>query len=177
MWTQAVASLSACWLALFGFSFAAAAQSTPPTPPSDASRGTMRSRLAKKLQNPMGARRAQPAPSPRPVAQSVISTAFRFRRIRGSTPARTKGTQDILVQLVIPIHINEVWSIITRTTLPLVWQAVVPVGANRAVRRQPDLVLGVPVTKDTQQRLAVEYRPVVRSNGERQEPRIHHVGW
>ena len=107
----------------------------------------------------------------------MISTAFRFKRIRASTPARTKGTQDILVQLVIPIHINEVWSIITRTILPLVWQAVVPVGANRAVRRQPDPVLGVPVTKDTQQRLAVEYRPVVRSYGERQEPRIQHVGW
>ena len=107
-------------------------------------------RARQEAAEPNGARRPlSRARPPRPVAQSVISTAFRFKRIRASTPARTKGTQDILVQLVIPIHINEVWSIITRTILPLVWQAVVPVGANRAVRRQPDPVLGVPVTKDT----------------------------
>ena len=60
-----MASLSACWLALFGFSFAAAAQSTPPTPPSDTSSEDDAIALAKKLQNPMGRGVRSAAPVPR----------------------------------------------------------------------------------------------------------------
>ena len=98
--------LSACWLALFGLSFAAAAQSTPPSPPSDTSSDDDATALAKKLQNPIG---------------DLYS--FPFQNNTNFNTGPNKGTQDILnVQPVIPIHINEDWNIITRTILPLIWQ-------------------------------------------------------
>jgi hypothetical protein len=62
--------------------------------------------IAKKLQNPVGDLYSFPFQS---------NTNFNY--------GLHKGTQDILdVQPVIPIHITEDWTIITRTILPLIWQ-------------------------------------------------------
>ena len=62
--------------------------------------------LAKKLQNPIG---------------DLYS--FPFQNNTNFNYGPHKGTQDILnVQPVIPIHINEDWTVITRTILPLIWQ-------------------------------------------------------
>src|SRR5271154_5237450 len=107
MLAQAVARLillSACWLALSALSFAAA-QSSPPTPPSDTSTEDDATALAKKLQNPIG---------------DLYS--FPFQNNTNFNTGPNRGTQDILnIQPVIPIHINEDWNVITRTILPLVW--------------------------------------------------------
>src|ERR1700692_1497264 len=62
--------------------------------------------IAKKLQNPIG---------------DLYS--FPFQNNTNFNYGPHKGTQDILnVQPVIPIHITEDWTIITRTILPLIWQ-------------------------------------------------------
>ena len=99
-------TLSAGLLALSLLSFGAAAQSTAPAPPSDANSGNDATELAKKIQNPIG---------------DLYS--FPFQNNTNFNYGPHKGTQDILnVQPVIPIHINDDWTIITRTILPLVWQ-------------------------------------------------------
>jgi hypothetical protein len=62
--------------------------------------------LAKKLQNPIG---------------DLYSFPFQNNVNFNSGPHN--GTQDILnIQPVIPIHINQDWTVITRTILPLIWQ-------------------------------------------------------
>jgi hypothetical protein len=63
------------------------------------------SNLAEKLQNPIA---------------DLISLPFQNNTNFNVGP--NNGTQDILnIQPVIPIHINEDWSVITRTIVPLVW--------------------------------------------------------
>jgi hypothetical protein len=106
-------TLSASLLALIGLSVGVHAQSSstdaPPVvrvapPATDAA--DENTELAKKLQNPIG---------------DLYSFPF-----QGNTNFNTGtrgGTQEILnVQPVIPIHINEDFTVITRTILPLVWQ-------------------------------------------------------
>jgi hypothetical protein len=62
--------------------------------------------LAKKLQNPIG---------------DLYS--FPFQSNTNFNVGPHNGTQEILnIQPVIPIHINQDWSVITRTILPLIWQ-------------------------------------------------------
>jgi hypothetical protein len=62
--------------------------------------------LAKKLQNPIGDLYSVPLQN---------NTNFSY--------GPNKGTQDILnVQPVIPIHVDQDWTIITRTIVPLIWQ-------------------------------------------------------
>ncbi len=73
--------------------------------PDDDSEGSA-TELAKKLQNPIG---------------DLYSFPFQSNTNFNSGPH--KGTQEILnVQPVIPIHINQDWTVITRTILPLIWQ-------------------------------------------------------
>ncbi len=87
-------------------SFGAAAQSTAPAPPPDATSSEDATALAKKLQNPVG---------------DLYSFPFQSNTNFNTGPHQ--GTQDILnVQPVIPIHINDDWNVITRTILPVVWQ-------------------------------------------------------
>jgi hypothetical protein len=82
------------------------AQSTAPTPPPDAATQDDATALAKKLQNPIG---------------DLYS--FPFQNNTNFNTGPHKGTQDILnVQPVIPIHVTEDWTVITRTILPLIWQ-------------------------------------------------------
>jgi hypothetical protein len=98
-------TLSASLLAVSLLSFGAAAQTTAPTAPPDASGADDTTELAKKLQNPIG---------------DLYSIPFQNNTNFNAGP--NKGTQDILnIQPVIPIHINEDWNVITRTILPLVW--------------------------------------------------------
>jgi hypothetical protein len=83
-------------------------QAQPPasSPPADDSSENGDTALAKKLQNPIG---------------DLYSFPFQNNTNFNSGPH--KGTQDILnVQPVIPIHITEDWTVITRTILPLIWQ-------------------------------------------------------
>src|SRR5271165_7016056 len=109
--------LTAALLALSALPFAAVAQTAPGQTPPDQTAPTVRLRpppaseqdateLAKKLQNPIG---------------DLYSFPF-----QGNTNFNTGtkgGTQEILnVQPVIPIHINDDVTVITRTILPLVWQ-------------------------------------------------------
>jgi hypothetical protein len=100
-------------LALCGFSAGALAQSQAPAQaptvrvePTDADSGADESQLAKKLQNPIGDLYSFPFQS---------NTNFNY--------GPHNGTQENLnIQPVIPIHINQDWTIITRTILPLIWQ-------------------------------------------------------
>jgi hypothetical protein len=72
----------------------------PPSPAADDD-----SALAAKLQNPIG---------------DLISVPVQCNANFNRGP--NKGTQEILnIQPVIPIHLNEDWNLITRTTLPQVW--------------------------------------------------------
>jgi hypothetical protein len=86
-------------------------QSSASNPPANASPNSDTSpdsdtALAKKLQNPIG---------------DLYS--FPFQNNMNFNYGPHKGTQDILnVQPVIPIHITEDWTVITRTILPLIWQ-------------------------------------------------------
>src|SRR5471030_1890530 len=85
---------------------AAHAQSSAPVPPADDSSDGSDTALAKKLQNPIG---------------DLYS--FPFQNNANFNAGPHKGVQDILnIQPVIPIHITEDWTVITRTILPLVWQ-------------------------------------------------------
>ena len=120
----------------------------------------MRSRSPRSCRTQWGAASAQPRPSPASGGPISDLYSFPFQKNTSFNTGPDKGHVGHPCPAGDSDTHQRVWSIITRTILPLVWQAVVPVGANRAVRRQPDPVLGVPVTKDTQQRLAVEYRPV-----------------
>jgi hypothetical protein len=80
-------------------------QSSASAPPTDSSPDSDTA-LAKKLQNPIG---------------DLYS--FPFQNNANFNYGPHKGTQDILnVQPVIPVHITEDWTVITRTILPLVWQ-------------------------------------------------------
>jgi hypothetical protein len=82
-----------------------AQSSTPPTEAEDSSPDSDTA-LAKKLQNPIG---------------DLYS--FPFQNNTNFNYGPHKGTQDILnVQPVIPVHINEDWTVVTRTILPLIWQ-------------------------------------------------------
>ena len=121
----------------------------------------MRWCLPRSCRTQWGAATAQPHPAPRVrVARSDDLYSFPFQKNTSFNTGPDKGHPDIIVQLVNPIHIGEVWSIITRTILPFVLgEPYVPVGANRAVRRRPKTpFLAFLSPKDTQQRLAVEYR-------------------
>ncbi len=104
--TSGLITLGAGLLALSLISTGGAAQSaSPPASPGDASAEDATA-LAKKLQNPIG---------------DLYS--FPFQNNTNFNYGPNKGTQDILnVQPVIPIHINQDWTIITRTILPLIWQ-------------------------------------------------------
>jgi hypothetical protein len=82
------------------------AQSSASAPPGDDGTESSDTTLAKKLQNPIG---------------DLYSFPFQNNANFNSGPH--KGVQDILnIQPVIPIHITEDWTVITRTILPLVWQ-------------------------------------------------------
>ncbi len=99
-------ALCAGLLALSLLSFAAEAQSAAPSGSDDDSSPDSATALAKKLQNPIG---------------DLYS--FPFQNNTNFNYGPHQGTQDILnVQPVIPIHINEDWTVITRTILPLIWQ-------------------------------------------------------
>jgi hypothetical protein len=98
-------TLSASLLGLLVLSLGAAAQTAAPTPPPDASSDDEATAIAKKLQNPIG---------------DLYS--FPFQNSTNFNYGPNKGTQDVLdIQPVIPIHVNEDWTVITRTILPLVW--------------------------------------------------------
>ena len=74
--------------------------------PDGSSESESASALAKKLQNPIG---------------DLYS--FPFQSNTNFQAGPHQGTQEILnVQPVIPIHLNQDWTVITRTILPLVWQ-------------------------------------------------------
>ena len=91
--------------ALAGFTPAQAQQAPDADKPADSSGGDDASALAKKLQNPVG---------------DLISVPFQGNTNFGV--GRHKGTQEILnIQPVIPFHVGDDWTIITRTILPLVW--------------------------------------------------------
>jgi hypothetical protein len=93
-------ALSVALLALCFLSAGAGAQSP------DAGTGSDETAIAKKLQNPIG---------------DLYSVPFQNNLNFNYGPHG--GTQDNLnIQPVIPIHITENWSVITRTILPLVWQ-------------------------------------------------------
>jgi hypothetical protein len=108
-------TLNVALLALLGLPVGAYAQSSSPSPPptvrvdpDDSGGGGNESAtaLAKKLQNPIG---------------DLYSIPFQSNTNFNVGPHN--GTQDILnIQPVIPIHINQDWTVITRTILPLVWQ-------------------------------------------------------
>ena len=122
--------LSAGALALSLSSFGAIAQSTAPSRPLDTSSADDATELAKKLQNPIG---------------DLYS--FPFQNNTNFNTGPHKGTQDILnVQPVIPIHINYGLERHHADDSAAGLAAVVPAGANRAVRHRPDHVLGVPLT-------------------------------
>jgi hypothetical protein len=92
-------------LLLVGAGVPARAQS-PTSDPAPDSSGESDTALAKKLQNPIG---------------DLYS--FPFQNNTNFNYGPHKGTQDILnVQPVIPIHVTEDWTVITRTILPLIWQ-------------------------------------------------------
>jgi hypothetical protein len=92
-------------LLIVSLGFPAWAQSPDTSPAADISADSDTA-LAKKLQNPVG---------------DLYS--FPFQNNTNFNYGPHKGTQDILnVQPVIPIHITEDWTVITRTILPLIWQ-------------------------------------------------------
>jgi hypothetical protein len=99
-------------LAWIGLSSGAHAQPEPASSPPAVRLGTEEqsddeaTALAKKLQNPIG---------------DLYSFPFQGNTNFGT--GTKGGTQEILnVQPVIPIHINDDFTVITRTILPLVWQ-------------------------------------------------------
>lgn len=103
-----LSTLGAALLALSILSAGAAvgAQSSAPGVPADDGSDNSDTAIAKKLQNPVG---------------DLYS--FPFQNNTNFNYGPHKGTQDILnVQPVIPIHVTEDWTIITRTILPLIWQ-------------------------------------------------------
>jgi hypothetical protein len=104
--TSRLITLSVGLLALSLLSTGAPAQSAAPATAPDAASAEDATALAKKLQNPIG---------------DLYS--FPFQNNTNFNTGPNKGTQDILnVQPVIPVHINDDWTIITRTILPLIWQ-------------------------------------------------------
>lgn len=98
-------------------------QSASPTPAEQAkpieageAAGEDATAIAKKLQNPIA---------------DLISVPFQNNANFGSGPL--KGTQDILnIQPVVPFHLNQDWTLITRTILPLTWQPRLGPGAGAA---------------------------------------------
>lgn len=80
----------------------------------NAAGGKSATELAKEIQNPIA---------------DLISLPFQNNTNFNYGPL--KGTQDILnIQPVVPIHLNEDWTLITRTIFPLTWQPALATGTG-----------------------------------------------